>query len=113
MSSTGIIGVGRWEAVGRTWGPDLAQDQYNGGAIAWATGDIPVLITTITLAVQWVRSDRREARRDDRQIDRGDSGDPLAAYNAYLASLHARDRRPQRPTAQPARRADTAEDRTT
>ncbi|PWK65100.1 putative copper resistance protein D [Streptomyces sp. CG 926] len=93
MSSTAIIGAGWWNAVGRTWGPDLAQDQYNGGAIAWATGDIPVLITTIILAAQWVRSDRREARRVDRRIDRGDSGDPLAAYNAYLASLHARDRR--------------------
>ncbi|MFD7782253.1 cytochrome c oxidase assembly protein [Streptomyces nojiriensis] len=113
MSSTGIIGAGWWEAVGRTWGPDLAQDQYNGGAIAWATGDIPVLITTIILAIQWVRSDRREARRVDRRIDRGDAGDPLAAYNAYLASLHARDRRPQQAAQPAARRADPAEDRTT
>lgn len=118
MSSTDIIGSGWWEAVGRTWGPDLAQDQYNGGAIAWATGDIPVLITTIILAVQWVRSDRREARRIDRRIDRGDSGDPLAAYNAYLASLHARDRRLRQQAAKPAavRRteaAQAAEDRTT
>ncbi|MFE6297147.1 hypothetical protein ACFVQF_24780, partial [Streptomyces sp. NPDC057866] len=31
----------------------LLDDQYNGGAIAWATGDIPVLISTIILAVQW------------------------------------------------------------
>ncbi|MFH8257601.1 cytochrome c oxidase assembly protein [Streptomyces roseolus] len=95
MSSVEIIGSGWWEEVARPWGPDLAQDQYNGGAIAWATGDIPVLITTIILAVQWVRSDHREARRVDRRIDRGDAGDPLAAYNAYLASLHARDRRLQ------------------
>ncbi|MGW4985192.1 hypothetical protein [Streptomyces mirabilis] len=69
-------------------------EQYNAGAIAWATGDIPVLITTIILSIQWVRSDQREARRIDRRIDRGDGNDPLAAYNAYLASLHARDRRP-------------------
>ncbi|MFJ3901641.1 cytochrome c oxidase assembly protein [Streptomyces sp. NPDC090025] len=48
----------------------------------------------IILAVQWVRSDAREARRVDRRIDRGDANDPLAAYNAYLAALHARDRRP-------------------
>ncbi|WP_162688552.1 cytochrome c oxidase assembly protein [Streptomyces sp. ICC1] len=112
MSSTGIIGARWWEAVGRTWGPSLAEDQYNGGAIAWATGDIPVLITTIILAAQWVRSDRREARRVDRQIDRGDSGDPLAAYNAYLASLHARDRRLQQ-AATPTGRGDSpAEDPT-
>ncbi|MGA5215274.1 cytochrome c oxidase assembly protein [Streptomyces cinereoruber] len=95
MSSVEIIGEAWWTDLARTWGPSLLDDQYNGGAIAWATGDIPVLITTIILAAQWVRSDAREARRVDRQIDRGDHNDPLAAYNAYLASLHARDRAPR------------------
>ncbi|WP_432196192.1 hypothetical protein [Streptomyces sp. bgisy027] len=42
-------------------------DRYDAGAVAWATGDIPVLITTIILAIQWVRSDRREARRVGRR----------------------------------------------
>lgn len=93
MSSTDILAEGWWTELARPWGPSPAEDQYNGGAIAWATGDIPVLITTIILAFQWVRSDAREARRVDRQIDRGDANDPLAAYNAYLAGLHARDRR--------------------
>ncbi|MFB7367637.1 cytochrome c oxidase assembly protein, partial [Streptomyces hydrogenans] len=93
MSSTGLLAEGWWTSLARPWGPSLADDQYDAGAIAWATGDIPVLITTIILAVQWVRSDAREARRVDRRIDRGDAGDPLAAYNAYLAALHARDRR--------------------
>ncbi|WP_216587923.1 cytochrome c oxidase assembly protein [Streptomyces brasiliscabiei] len=97
MSSTALIGEGWWSLLDRPWVPEPLDDQYDAGAIAWATGDIPVLITTIILAVQWVRSDQREARRVDRQIDRGDAGDPLAAYNAYLASLHARDRRPARP----------------
>ncbi|MFB7937196.1 cytochrome c oxidase assembly protein, partial [Streptomyces sp. NPDC056049] len=92
MSSVAVIGESWWADLARPWGPSLLDDQYNGGAIAWATGDIPVLITTIILAVQWVRSDAREARRVDRQIDRGDDKDPLAAYNAYLAALHARDR---------------------
>ncbi|GGS40218.1 hypothetical protein IX27_19695 [Streptomyces sp. JS01] len=94
MSSTTLIGAGWWSRLDRPWVADALEDQYDAGAIAWATGDIPVLITTIILAIQWVRSDRREARRVDRQIDRGDAGDPLAAYNAYLAGLHARDRRP-------------------
>jgi hypothetical protein len=52
-----------------------------------------VRFTTVILAIQWVRPDQREARRIDRQIDRGDAGDPLAANNDYLAGLHARDRR--------------------
>ncbi|MGW4729744.1 cytochrome c oxidase assembly protein [Streptomyces shenzhenensis] len=96
MSSTALIGEGWWSLLERPWIADATgamDDQYNAGSIAWATGDIPVLLTTIILAIQWVRSDQREARRVDRQIDRGDAGDPLAAYNAYLASLHARDRR--------------------
>ncbi|MEW2399304.1 cytochrome c oxidase assembly protein [Streptomyces sp. NPDC046862] len=97
MSSSDLLGEGWWSLLDRPWVTDAMDDQYNAGAIAWATGDIPVLITTIILAVQWVRSDQREARRVDRQIDRGDGNDPLAAYNAYLASLHARDRRPMYP----------------
>ncbi|MEV4969538.1 cytochrome c oxidase assembly protein [Streptomyces scopuliridis] len=105
MSSTDLIGAGWWNTLDRPWVAYPLDDQYNAGAIAWATGDIPVLITTIILAIQWVRSDAREARRIDRTIDRGDENDPLAAYNAYLASLHARDRRqaaPTAPTATPA-----------
>ncbi|MGK9464957.1 cytochrome c oxidase assembly protein (plasmid) [Streptomyces sp. G6] len=94
MSSTELIGEGWWSLLDRPWVEYAMDDQYNAGAIAWATGDIPVLITTIILAIQWIRSDQREARRVDRQIERGDENDPLAAYNAYLASLHARDRRP-------------------
>ncbi|MEV8395426.1 MULTISPECIES: cytochrome c oxidase assembly protein [unclassified Streptomyces] len=95
MSSADIIGEDWWTALGRTWGPSLADEQYNAGAIAWATGDIPVLITTIILAIQWVRSDAREARRIDRTIDRGDGKDPLTAYNAYLAALHSRTPEPE------------------
>ncbi|WP_051745316.1 cytochrome c oxidase assembly protein [Streptomyces yerevanensis] len=98
MSSTALIGEGWWSALDRPWVEYPLDDQYDAGAIAWATGDIPVLITTIILAIQWVRSDQREARRVDRKIDRGDENDPLAAYNAYLASLHARDRQPARTT---------------
>ncbi|MGW4755957.1 cytochrome c oxidase assembly protein [Streptomyces chartreusis] len=100
MSSTALIGEGWWSLLERPWVEDPMADQYDAGAIAWATGDIPVLITTIILAIQWVRSDQREARRVDRQIDRGDDNDPLAAYNAYLAGLHARDRRPDTPRKQ-------------
>ncbi|MFC7842769.1 cytochrome c oxidase assembly protein [Streptomyces sp. NPDC057382] len=98
MSSSALIGEGWWSLLDRPWVEDAMADQYDAGAIAWATGDIPVLITTIILAIQWVRSDRREARRVDRKIDRGDGRDPLAAYNAYLAGLHAHDRRLARTT---------------
>ncbi|NGO15510.1 bifunctional copper resistance protein CopD/cytochrome c oxidase assembly protein, partial [Streptomyces sp. HC44] len=109
MSSSALIGEGWWSALERPWVEYPMDDQYDAGAIAWATGDIPVLITTIILAIQWVRSDQREARRVDRKIDRGDGNDPLAAYNAYLASLHARDRRPTRPVRPPRTPDNTGE----
>ncbi|MEV7286936.1 cytochrome c oxidase assembly protein [Streptomyces sp. NPDC093252] len=94
MSSSTLIGAGWWNALDRPWVTEPLDDQYDAGAIAWATGDIPVLLTTVVLAAQWIRADRREARRIDRRIDQSDGNDPLTAYNAYLASLHARDRRP-------------------
>ncbi|MFJ4367291.1 cytochrome c oxidase assembly protein [Streptomyces chartreusis] len=99
MSSTALIGEGWWSLLERPWGEHLMADHYDDAAIAWATGDT-VLITTTILAIQWVRSDQREARRVDRQIDRGGDDDPLAAYNAHLAGLHARDRRPDTPRKQ-------------
>ena len=40
----------------------------------------------IAIAVQWSRSDEREAKRKDRQADR-DGDKELQDYNAYLQSL--------------------------
>ena len=44
------------------------------------------------VAAAWVRTDRAEARRRDRQADR-DGDAELAAYNAQLAQLAERHRR--------------------
>ncbi|MFF8352000.1 cytochrome c oxidase assembly protein [Streptomyces chartreusis] len=52
MSSTAPIGEGWWSRLERPWVEDPMVDQYDVGAIAWATGDIPVVITTIILAIQ-------------------------------------------------------------
>ncbi len=70
------------------WGPDLLADQRLGAAWAWSLGELPVLVLAVAVAVQWARSDAREARRGDRAADRdGDSAHE--AYNAYLARLAA------------------------
>jgi hypothetical protein len=47
------------------------------------------------IAVQWSRSDEREATRLDRQAVR-DHDAELNAYNEQLAALAARDERQQR-----------------
>lgn len=67
-----------------SWVPDPLDDQHRAGAIAWGVGEAPTLALALIVAAQWVRSDRLEARRRDRQADR-DGDAELAAYNAQLA----------------------------
>ncbi|GAB3589566.1 cytochrome c oxidase assembly protein [Angustibacter peucedani] len=73
-------------ALGRTWGRSPIADQQYGGAVAWGVGELPVLLLGMGIAIAWVRSDDREARRSDRQADR-DGDAELAAYNARLARM--------------------------
>jgi len=77
-------------ASGVPWITDLAHDQYVGGGIAWAAGEIPLLLVVITLVSQWARQDARRAARADRQQDTG-LDDTFDAYNVMLARLAERD----------------------
>lgn len=78
--------------VGPTmWGTDPLSDQYTGGAIAWAFAEIPSLFLLIAIMIQWVRSDERRAKRQDRQAER-DGDAELTAYNERLQALAARHR---------------------
>lgn len=86
MSSNRIIAESYYRALDRPYATDLLRDQYVGGGIAWAMGEIPLLLVVGAIFVQWFRSDSREARRLDRAADRDDDAD-LAKYNAYLRSL--------------------------
>ncbi len=86
MNMQTVIGAEFYRALDLPWREDLLADQRLGGGIAWASGEIPVLIVMIALLVQWVRSDEREARRRDRREDA--TGDAeLAAYNAMLRQM--------------------------
>ncbi len=92
MNMQTVIGAGFYRALDLPWMEDLLADQRLGGGIAWASGEIPVLIVMIALLVQWVRSDEREARRRDRREDA--TGDAeLAAYNAMLRQMAEQDGR--------------------
>lgn len=82
---------GSWFAqVQPPWLPDLVQDQYVAGGIAWAFGEVPTLLVLLALAAQWARSDEREARRRDRQADRDGDAD-LVAYNRRLGQMARAD----------------------
>jgi len=76
-------------AMGRTWGATPLQDQQAGGAIAWGIGELPTAALTIIVAIQWARSDERDARRLDRASDRSGNED-LSEYNRMLERLAQR-----------------------
>ena len=92
MAMTGLIGETFYRYLSLPWLADLNHDQWVGGAIAWASSEVPVIIVVVVLVAQWARSDRREANRTDRRADSDYADDELAAYNAMLAEL-ARTRR--------------------
>jgi cytochrome c oxidase assembly factor CtaG len=86
VSGTAVLEPEWFTALGRTWGDDALADQKVGGGIAWAVGELPTLVLALLIAVQWSRSDAREARRLDRRADRDGDAD-LTAYNAMLAGM--------------------------
>ncbi|MEJ2869075.1 cytochrome c oxidase assembly protein [Actinomycetospora sp. OC33-EN08] len=86
-----VIGERFFADLALPWVPDLLRDQSLGGGIAWAAGEVPLVVVIIALLVQWSRHDRVEGERHDRRADR-DGDAELTAYNAMLADL-ARGRR--------------------
>lgn len=94
MSARDVIAPSYWQALHRPYRTDLLADQYLGGGISWAMGEVPLVLVLGALFVQWFRSDAREARRTDRAADRDDDAD-LQAYNAYLQDLADNGKRRQ------------------
>ena len=92
MSSHTIFAGEYWELLNRPYRTDLLADQYLGGGIAWAMGEIPLLLVMGAIFVQWFKSDRRESHRYDRAESKNEDQE-LEAYNAYLASLQTHGKR--------------------
>lgn len=87
MSSTTVFAETYWQIINRPYATDLLRDQYVGGSIAWAMGELPLLVVMGALFAQWIRSDVREAKRLDRAADRDDDA-ALREYNERLKALH-------------------------
>jgi putative copper resistance protein D len=92
MSSDGLLLADWFGAMGRTWGSAPLVDQQAGGAIAWSVGEIPNVVISILLSMQWSRAERRVAKRLDRQAERDDDAD-LRSYNEMLGGLSNQDSR--------------------
>ena len=90
MGMETVLGESFYRSLRLSWHTDLIGDQRLGGGIAWAAGEVPLVVVMIALLIQWRRSDQRTAKRLDRAADRDDDAE-LAAYNAMLAEMARRD----------------------
>jgi putative copper resistance protein D len=90
MGSKTVLAQGFYQSLKLPWHTDLLGDQKVGGGIAWAAGEVPLVLVLIALLLQWRRSDQRTATRLDRAADRDEDAD-LAAYNRMLAEMARRD----------------------
>jgi cytochrome c oxidase assembly factor CtaG/putative copper export protein len=90
MSSNTLIGGDFYRTLALPWLADPLRDQQLGGGLAWASGELPLLLVIVALLVQWSRQDERSARRDDRRADADGDAD-LGAYNAMLHRLATGD----------------------
>ena len=91
MTMGSALGASFYRNLNLPWLTSLSADQHLGGAIAWGSSELPVLIVVVVLVAQWARQDGRAAARRDRHSDTG-YDDDLDAYNAMLREL-ARNRR--------------------
>jgi len=94
ISTSTVIDQGYFASLQTPWNLDLLADQHAAGSIAWAMGEIPILLALVATFIQWMREDKRETKRIDRNEARmAAMGEPdeLAQYNSYLASLATRD----------------------
>ena len=91
MTMTTPLGDTFYRSLKLPWLTSLLDDQHLGGAIAWGSSELPIIVVVVALVVQWARQDRRTAVRTDRHAD-AHYDDDLDAYNAMLAEL-ARNRR--------------------
>ena len=94
ISNSTLIDQGYFASLQTPWNLDLLADQNAGGSVAWAMGEIPILLALVATFIQWMRDDSRETKRIDRNEARlAAMGEPdeLAQYNAYLSRLAARD----------------------
>ena len=87
MGGTGLLLPDWFGAMGRTWGLSPLEDQQTGGAIAWGIGEIPTIVLTIIVSIQWFNADKRESVRLDRASDRSGNKD-LEEYNQMLKRIN-------------------------
>ncbi len=87
MTMTTTVGGNFYRSLALPWVPNINDDQHLGGAIAWGSSEVPLVMVVIALGIQWARQDRRSAVRADRHADAGYGDDQMDAYNNMLREL--------------------------
>jgi putative copper resistance protein D len=95
MTSQNIIAYQFYRYIDVSWVPSLHNNQVLAGGIAWAAGELPLIVVVVALITQWAKQDQREAVQQDRHLDSGLDGS-FDAYNDMLAKLA--DRRDSGPS---------------
>ncbi|WP_065964465.1 cytochrome c oxidase assembly protein [Curtobacterium sp. UCD-KPL2560] len=90
MTSQSVFAIDWFHALGQTNDAALLDDQHTGGGIAWGASELPMVFVALLVVRNWVRSDKRDAKRLDRKAERDGDAD-LKAYNDRLAAMHDRD----------------------
>ncbi|ADG96627.1 Cytochrome c oxidase caa3-type, assembly factor CtaG-related protein [Segniliparus rotundus DSM 44985] len=86
LSDNEIIGGDFYRWLALPWVSDLASDQRVAGAVAWTSGEIPIVFVVGALLYQWAGADRRAASRADRHAADYEDAE-LDAYNHMLQKL--------------------------
>ena len=86
MTGTDILGGDFFSRVNLPYVSNILVDQQSAGTVAWGVGEVPTLVLTMLIALEWYRTDKKDAQRQERQAQR-DGDAELNAYNDYLASL--------------------------
>ncbi|WP_066516429.1 cytochrome c oxidase assembly protein [Curtobacterium ammoniigenes] len=89
MTDSTILAKIYFQYLDVSWLGSFAHDQYVAGGIAWAAGELPLVVVVIALVTQWAKQDARQAKRDDRHADAG-LDDSFERYNAMLQELSGR-----------------------
>lgn len=89
MMTSAVIAESYYRSLHLPWDYTLFADQRTGGGIAWAAGEIPLVVIMLALLVQWRRQDEKQARRYDRRAVRDHDAD-LESYNEMLNDLNKR-----------------------
>jgi len=92
MSTETLLAPDYFGNMGRTWGGTALEDQVVGAGAMWAIGEVPTLVLAIFVVLSWLKQDKKDTKRYDRQAER-DNDAELEAYNAMFARYSQADKR--------------------